>query len=237
MRFFEVAYSYIDPFYEKKFVLKRAKKNLSQKEIKRFQQEYEQMKLLSSPYVTEVFNFNAEKNEYIMEFMDSSLKEYYSRHNVDMKYEQRRNFAKQILKAFQYIHSKELLHRDISPNNILIKKYDDVDVIKISDFGLVKLPDSDLTSENSKLKGCFNDPALETEGFESYNILHETYALTRLIYFIMTGKTNLSEISKTKNANLQSFVLKGTNADKRQRFRNVREMIEFLTYKSGGKDD
>lgn len=54
-------FSYIDPFYKRKFVIKKAKDNLSEKEIVRFKNEFEEMKNLSSPYVVEVYNFNDQK--------------------------------------------------------------------------------------------------------------------------------------------------------------------------------
>lgn len=124
----------------------------------------------------------------------------------------RKNIVNQILRAFQYIHSKNLLHRDISPKNILLKLYEDVIVVKISDFGLVKIPDSQLTTVNTDFKGYFNDPSLIVEGFDKYSMVHETYALTRLIYYIMTGKTNLSDIN---GSDMCAFVAKGLSADKK----------------------
>ena len=35
-----------------------------------------------------------------------------------------KNIVNQILRAFEYIHSKKILHRDISLTNVLIKKYE-----------------------------------------------------------------------------------------------------------------
>ena len=103
----------------------------------------------------------------------------------------------------------------------MVKVYDDVNVVKICDFGLVKLPDSDLTSVDTILKGCYNDPALITEGFKNYTILHETYALTRLVAFILTGKATADRITDAK---LQAFVEKGLSSDKEKRFKSVAEM-------------
>ena len=37
-----------------------------------------------------------------------------------------------------------MLHRDISLSNVFVKHYEDVDVVKIGDFGLVKIPESNL---------------------------------------------------------------------------------------------
>jgi len=90
-----------------------------------------------------------------------------------------------------------------------------------STFGLVKVPNSQLTNLNTELKGSFNDSGLGTGGFQNYDILHETYALTKLIFFIITGKTNVSNI---KNPSLRQFVQKGLSADKSKRYQSVSEL-------------
>jgi len=218
-------YKYKDIFYNRAFVLKRANKDLTVKEINRFHREFEEMKTLSSPYIVEVYNYDSEKNEYIMEFMDCTLCKYIEEHQSSLTKEKRKSICRQILHAFKYINSKGILHRDISPHNILIKRYEDVDVIKIADFGLVKTPDSSLTSLYSELKGSCNDPALATEGFGNYVIQHEIYALTKIIYFVMTGKINTSNI---KDAQMKQYVLKGLNPEKSKRFQNASEMQSAL---------
>lgn len=215
-------YKYKDTFYNRPFILKRAKKELTDKEVARFKREFDVMNDLSSPYILEVYCYNPDKNEYIMEYMDYTLDGYIAAHNSTLTIVQRKGIAQQILRAFDYLHSKGHLHRDISPKNILIKEYDDTLVVKLSDFGLVKIPDSTLTTVSTEFKGYFNDPALVVEGFNTYGIVHETYALTRVIYFVMTGKTNTEKIT---NQNLRAFVEKGLNPDKIKRFQNIRDMI------------
>ena len=215
-------YKYKDTFYNRPFILKRAKKELTDKEVARFKREFDVMNNLSSPYILEVYCYNPDKNEYIMEYMDYTLDGYIAAHNSTLTIIQRKGIAQQILRAFDYLHSKGHLHRDISPKNILIKEYDDTLVVKLSDFGLVKILDSTLTTVNTEFKGYFNDPALVVEGFNTYGIVHETYALTRVIYFVMTGKTNTEKIA---NQNLRAFVERGLNPDKTKRFQNIRDMI------------
>lgn len=216
-------YKYRDTFYNRTFVIKRAKKDLTEKEILRFKREYEEMQEFSSPYILEVYRYSESNNEYIMEYMDYTLDSYISRNNSKLTIAQRKGIAQQVLRAFDYIHSKKRLHRDISPKNILIKEYEDVPVIKIADFGLVKIPESKLTTVGTEFKGYFNDPSLVVEGFDTYNILHETYALTRIIYYIMTGRTNIEKITNSK---LKIFIEKGLNVDKTKRFKNVFEMMQ-----------
>lgn len=218
-------YRYKDTFYNRYFVVKRAKKDLSDKELERFKREFEEMNEFSSPYILDVYRYNDDKNEYIMEYMDFTLDSYIAKNNDKLTIAQRKGLLLQVLRAFEYIHSKQRLHRDISPKNILIKNYDDVPVIKISDFGLVKIPDSNLTTINTECKGYFNDQALVLDGFDTYSILHETYALTRIVAYIMTGKTN---VDKIKDKALLEFVQKGLNVSKEERFKNVSEMIDAV---------
>ena len=217
-------YKYKDTFYNRNFALKRAKKGLADKELARFRREFDEMNEFSSPYILEVYCYNTDKNEYVMEYMDDTLDAYITKHNASLIAAQRKGIAQQILRAFDYIHSKNRLHRDVSPKNILIREYDDVPVAKIADFGLVKIPDSSLTTVNTEFKGYFNDPSLIVDGFDTYNIHHETYALTRVIYYVMTGRTNIDKVPDS----LVDFIQRGLNADKSKRFKNTNEMAQAL---------
>lgn len=213
-------FKYSDKFYLKTFALKRAKINLNTKEMIRFKREYVEMNEMNSPYILDVYSYNNKNNEYIMEYMDTSLNEYIIKNNNKLTFQERVQIGIQIIKAFSYIHSKNLLHRDVSPKNILLKMYDDVIVVKIADFGLVKLLDSDLTSANTQFKGYFNDPSLVVDGFDSYTLLHETYALSRILYFVLTGKTN----ADNAKPHLVDFITKGLNSNKGKRFQNISEL-------------
>ncbi len=100
-----------------------------------------------------------------------------------------------MLKGIEILWNNNILHRDISFNNILLKLYDYIyPVIKISDFGLAKEINSDLTSIDTEIKGSLNDfSTLKIKGFNEYNIEDELYALTQVLYFITTGKENVKK--------------------------------------------
>lgn len=51
----------------------------------------------------------------------------------------RLNLMNQVFKIFNFLHDRGILHRDLSYSNILIKKYDDVNIVKILDFEELKL--------------------------------------------------------------------------------------------------
>ena len=221
-------FSFKDTDYNKKFAIKRANRDLRDDELIRFRQEFETMKGLSCPFIAEVYQYNDETNEFIMEYLDSTLYDYVNKNNnkASFKVKQRINICLQLYKAFRYIHSKSILHRDISPANILIKQYDTGIIIKIADFGLVKLPESQLTTLSTEMKGKCNDPNLRFIGFSHYELSHEIYALTLVTSFILTGSLNFERI---KNGELKNFVRTGTNPNKNERYKNVDEMEQALS--------
>lgn len=217
---YAIVYEYKDTTYDQKFALKRAYKKLNEKERERFKREYDIMKSCNSPYVLKVYTYNEEKNKYIMECMDMTLETYINNNNSHLSKEQRCNIISELIKGFQYIHSKNLFHRDISVRNILVNEYEDTIRVKISDFGLVKIFESNLTSLETEFKGSLNDPELKICGFQNYKLHHEIYALTQLFAFIITGKNNLSNVDNI----VRSFIEKGMNADVSIRFKSLEDL-------------
>jgi tRNA A-37 threonylcarbamoyl transferase component Bud32 len=221
---YATVHKYKDTHYDRFFAIKKAKKDLSLEELIRFRTEFEELKKLNSPYVIEVYNYDEEKNQYTMEFADTTLAEYISKNNNKLTIHQRIQLVLQILRSFSYIHNKVLLHRDISYQNILIKYYDeDLAVIKVSDFGLVKLRESNLTRHGTDIKGTLNDPSLSQIGFENYEVRHEIYALARVINFVLTGKTAGVFYD---SENVKNFILRGMAANIEERFPSVEEMTK-----------
>lgn len=214
-------YKYKDKFYGINIVIKRAKEGLSEKELERFEREYKTIKELNSPYVVEAYRYNREAREYFMEFMDCTLEKYIARLNNKESNRIRLSISRQIIRAFRYVHSKQILHRDISPRNILIKEFDDTVVVKISDFGLVKLQESNLTSDGTEFKGAYNDPELRRIGFVNYDMKHEIYAITLVLYYVMTGRNRIDNI---KNHKIKTFVDGGTISDVSRRYADIDEL-------------
>lgn len=219
--------SFIEPNLSVKVALKKAKKNLNTKEITRFKNEFYDLKSLDSPFIVKAFTYNEIDNSYTMEFIDETIDSYIQKNNTKITFYERRTLIVQLLKAFKHIHSKNLLHRDISYTNILVKTYDDSSqIIKVADLGLVKRENSNLTGYDTPVKGSLNDYSdLERVGFDNYKMEHETFVLTKIVYFILTGKKSYH---KESNTGLKDFLDKGLSPDKAQRFKSVEELENYL---------
>ena len=214
-----------EPLTQKKFALKKLKDDVTEKEIERFKLEFEKMNFLANPYIVKAYKYNQDNNSYIMEYCDYTLNKYISNNNnkyfLDFNF--RRNIALQFLKGLKYLHSKEILHRDISLNNILIKEYDDnFIVVKISDFGLVKDFNLNLTKTESEMRGTIIDDTLTC--FKDYNIKNEIYSIGVVLWFIFTGKSNL----KLDNSEIGKIVNKCIIRNHSDRFSNVDDIIKSI---------
>ncbi|WP_411151723.1 protein kinase family protein [Streptomyces sp. A30] len=213
-------FSFTDTDYGIKFALKRANKDLGERDLYRFRKEFEILKGLSFPYVVQVFQFDETRNEYKMEFCESTLRSYIKRRNNQLPFSSRKRIALQFLYGINYIHSKNLLHRDVSLQNVLVKTFDGGAVlVKLSDFGLAKDRASEYTRTKTEMRGTIRDPLLAS--FKEYDVCNEIYAIGWVLSYIFTGREAL--MSQT-NAQGQ-IVRKCTAHDFTDRYQSVRELI------------
>ena len=82
----------------------------------------------------------------VMELMDTSLTEFVKTPNISMKL--KISILHDISQGLSFLHSRAIVHRDLSPNNILLSR--DL-VAKISDLGVAKVVKADSKSTQSKL--------------------------------------------------------------------------------------
>lgn len=213
---------YKDPSYDKYFAVKKLKKNSSDREIERFKKEFEILRQLNFPYILEVYSFDTEKNSYIMECCDTTLYKYIEKNNTRLPFATRKRISLQFLYAMNYLNSKEILHRDISYNNVLIKEFEGAVMIKLSDFWLMKEPGSDFTKVDTEIKWTIIDPSLIS--FKDYALHNEIYSIGFIVHFIFTGKKSFQS-SKTS---LSKIIEKCTSQNLESRYRSIGEIINIV---------
>ncbi len=185
--------------------------------------------------------FSANGTAYIvMEFLDGvSLKKYLQRRGGKVGVDEILTIMRPVMDSLTQVHKIGLIHRDISPDNILITKYNEV---KLIDFGASKYSNPDGRSLSIVLKQGFAPPEqYDTHGEQGP--WTDVYALGVTIYFaitgvlppesirIMMGKEAIkrpSEMGITIDAGVENALMKALAVDKKKRYQDVQQMINGL---------
>ena len=109
---------------------------------RRFEQECRFLDDMKHPNIVEYLGTSHDPDSgllvLLMELMDESLTHFLERSQQPLAYHIEVDLCHDIAQALVYIHSKDIIHRDLSGNNVLLL----AGRAKITDFGMSKLLDS-----------------------------------------------------------------------------------------------
>ena len=164
---------------------------VTQEMFEKYRQKFvEEAKLLSNlnhkniVRVNHVFDEN-NTSYMVMDYIEGTTLQTIVEKKGSLEYSLAVNYLGQIAEAVQYIHARNILHRDIKPDNIMITP--DYLAILI-DFGSAREFVEDKTQQHTAmLTRCYAPP-------EQYNTVSrkgsysDIYALGAVFYFAMTGR-------------------------------------------------
>ncbi|TFC12520.1 protein kinase family protein [Cryobacterium sp. MDB2-10] len=220
---FAFVHRFVDDTYGISVAVKRAKPGIAERDLVRFRKEFEVMKELDFPYIVRAYAYDATRESFTMEFCDETLGTYIQRVNQTLSWSSRKRIGLQFLYGLNYLHTKSILHRDISRNNVLVQHFDRGAVlVKLSDFGLHKHPDSDFTAVTTELKGSIIDPTLNS--FKDFAVTNDIYAAGVLISYIFSGRIALGSAVGAVGAVVQ----RSTDSNVAARYETVAELIRAI---------
>lgn len=128
-------------------------------------------------------------------------------------------FAMQILEGLAVIHKNGLIHRDITPSNILISQEG---MVKIIDFGIARTKKVN-KSKDTTILGTAGYAAPEQFGFTQTDAKTDIYAFGVLLNQMLTG--TLPNEQLPKNRQYRKIVKKCTKMEPKERYFSVLEIM------------
>lgn len=154
---------------------------------RRFHAESQAVAMMSHPNIVNVFDVS--KNDgvdyIVMELIDGiTLKQYMERKGT-LSWRETLHFAMQIAKALEHAHSRNIIHRDIKPHNIMILKDGSV---KVADFGIAQIASAQNTLTKEALGSVHYISPEQAKGAR-VDARSDIYSLGVVMYQMLTGRT------------------------------------------------
>lgn len=191
--------------------------------------------------VHDVFAFDDYGTAYLaMEFVEGPTLTEYVEKNGPMNLEAGLGIIFGILGAIKDIHELGIIHRDISPDNIILLPEGGA---KLIDFGAGKFGKDDKTIDAERIMKPGFSPPEQYEPKERSGVYTDIYSVGATLYFVLTGlKPEESTNRKDKDLlaspislvdtipeYVSDAILKAMAVDLRLRFKNATEFLKALS--------
>jgi serine/threonine protein kinase len=120
----------------------------------------------------------------VMTFIEGETLQSFVKRKGALDYEQAVNYLGQIASAVDYVHSKNFLHRDIKPDNIIITPGYHAILI---DFGSARKFEQDKTQAHTAILTVGYAPAEQYDAVSQRGSYTDIYSLGAVYYFALTG--------------------------------------------------
>lgn len=213
----------------------------------RFQREANAASAINHPNIVEIYDVGAWDNKQfiVMEYVRGKTLKQLIAHRGALDQKEAVAIMKQLVEATSIAHSCNIIHRDIKPQNVLVK---DDGTIKITDFGIALAQDAIQLTQTDSVMGSVHYLAPEVARGETATIKSDIYALGVVMYELLTSEVpfraetavqvamqhmqkdlpSIKESNATIYQSVENVVLKATAKNKNQRYNSAQEMLDDL---------
>jgi predicted Ser/Thr protein kinase len=152
----------------------------------RFVREAQAAGKLTHPNIITIYDVveEADRSYIAMEFIDGDTLEAHTKPGTLLPLDKVLSVISQACLALDYAHQNQVIHRDIKPANLMLLKGD---LLKITDFGLAKSPDTNLT-QDGVLIGTPNYMSPEQISGRPMDGRSDFFSLGVVLYELTTGE-------------------------------------------------
>ena len=216
--------------------------------LKSFKQEALAAAKLNHNNIVQIFDVGeVDGSDYmVMELVDGVTLKKYIRDNGPLTWNESCEFAVQIAQALEAAHSKQVVHRDIKPQNILMTEDK---TLKVTDFGIAKAATTEtLVAGDHGAMGSVHyiSPEQARGGFTDAR--SDIYSLGIVLFEMLTGKVpfdgesavavalmhiekpapSVLDFNPSVPADVAKIVAKAISKEQSGRYQNATEMIADL---------
>ncbi len=218
-----------------------------EKFVRRFQREAISASSLSHPNIVEMYDVGEDDGQYyiVMEYVDGKTLKSLVKRRGGLTIPEVIDIMLQLTSAVACAHDSYIIHRDIKPQNVLIKEDG---TVKITDFGIaMALNSNELTQTNSVMGSVHYLPPEQANGSGS-TIKSDIYSLGILMFELLTGTLpfkgdnaveiaikqmkekipSVCEINENIPQTIENVILKACAKNPRNRYDNVLEMHDDI---------
>ena len=218
-----------------------------EKFVRRFQREAISASSLSHPNIVEMYDVGEDNGKYyiVMEYVDGKTLKSLIKKRGGLTLPEVIDIMTQLTSAIACAHDSNIIHRDIKPQNVLIKEDG---IVKITDFGIaMALNSNELTQTNSVMGSVHYLPPEQANG-KGATVKSDIYSLGIVMFELLTGKVpfkgeNAVEIAIKQMKNqipsvcninslipqsVENIILKACAKNPKNRYTNVIEMYQDI---------
>ena len=218
-----------------------------EKFVRRFQREALSASSLAHPNIVEMYDVGEDNGVYfiVMEYIEGkTLKQLIKKRGV-LSLPETIDIMMQLLDAIASAHDSYIIHRDIKPQNIMIK---DSGLVKITDFGIaMALNATQLTQTNSVMGSVHYLPPEQASG-KRCTTKSDIYSMGIIFYELLSGSLpfkgenaveialkhmrdplpSLREDNSAIPQSVENIIRRATAKNPKNRYENAKEMHDDL---------
>ncbi len=215
--------------------------------VTKFRSEAQSAAGLEHPNIVSIYDVGSEDGLHfiVMEYVEGITLKTYIEKKQQLSYKEAISIAIQVGRGIEAAHNKNIVHRDIKPQNIIISTEGKV---KVTDFGIARAATSNTIHSDVMGSVHYSSPEQARNGF--VDCKSDIYSLGIVMYEMVTGRVpfdgdttvaiaiqHLQEEMESPRryvpdlpVSLEKIILKCTQKSADRRYASIRELLDDLKH-------
>ncbi len=240
----------VDTILDRQVAIKILRADLSTDAVSilRFEREAQAAAALAHPNIVEIYDVGDYKGHHyiVMEYVTGKTLKQVIRSRGPLVNEEAVDIMKQLCSAISEAHSRGIIHRDIKPQNVIVKADGS---IKILDFGIATAKGSMQLTQANNVMGSVHYLAPELAKGEAASPQSDIYALGIVLYEMLAGDVpfkadqavqialkhmrepmpDVRLINASVPQSIANVITRATAKDPNNRYGSCREMLQDIS--------